>query len=97
MKMLNKDTFKEIDSQDKCLVMFSADWCAACKPMYSTMDNLAKEGFKVYKVDADEEADLVKTLGIKNLPTFLFYKNGVEYARKVGVLKKEFFVSELKR
>lgn len=96
MKMLNKNTFKEIDSQDKCLVMFSADWCGPCKMMYSVIEELSKE-YTVYKVDADEEADLAKTLGIKNLPTFLFYKNGVEYARKVGVLKKEFFVSELKR
>ncbi|MCZ2222494.1 MAG: thioredoxin family protein [Chitinophagales bacterium] len=94
--MLNKNTFKEIDSQDKCLVMFSADWCGPCKMMYSVIEELSKE-YTVYKVDADEEADLAKTLGIKNLPTFLFYKNGVEYARKVGVLKKEFFVSELKR
>ena len=46
------------------------------------------ENTKMFKVNVDEESELAVKLGIRNIPTVLFFKNGEIVDRSVGMLSK---------
>jgi thioredoxin 1 len=51
-----------------------------------------------YKFDVDKTPDLAQELGIKAMPTFIFFKNGEEVKKIIGADKKKIgeAVQELK-
>ncbi len=58
-----------------CIIDFYADWCAPCKALSPTLDELAKEyGDKliIYKVNTEIERDLSEAFGIRSIPTLIF-------------------------
>lgn len=58
------------------IVDFFAPWCAACKGIYPKLMKLMEERPDVLllAVNFDENKTLVKALGVKVLPYFLFYR-----------------------
>ncbi len=89
---LTTDTFDEfIQSQDKVLVDFWAEWCPPCKMMSKTIDALAEESdgeYAVVKVDADANVELAARYQIQSLPTFLVFVDGVLAATAIGAQGK---------
>lgn len=78
---------KVIESPTPVLVDFWATWCAPCKVIAPTLEEIAREqGDKllVAKINADENPQWVGRFGVMSLPTLLFIKNGREVARHVG-------------
>lgn len=66
-----------------------ATWCGPCKMLGPVIDKLADayDGKVVVgKVDADEEMELAQKCGIASIPTVIFFKDGVEFDRRVGVV-----------
>ena len=49
----------------------------------------------VGKVNTDEEPALAQSLGIMNIPTVIFFKDGKEIDRKVGVMPAEAYQAVL--
>jgi rhodanese-related sulfurtransferase len=77
------------------LVDFGAEWCPPCKQMDPVIEQLKAESgmqFKVVKVDAGVQMDLMKMVSASAIPTFIIYKNGVETWRKEGIVS----IDELK-
>ena len=71
------------------MVDFWADWCGPCKMLGPVIDDLAKqyEGKAVVgKVNVDEEQELAIRYGVMSIPTVIFFKDGKEIDRKVGVM-----------
>lgn len=61
------------------LVDFWADWCGPCKSLGPVLEKLevAYEGrFKLVKVNADAEQQLVGAFGVRSLPTCVLLMNG---------------------
>ena len=61
-----------------CVVDFWADWCGYCKQIDPYLKSLAKKykgKVQFYKVNADENPELMQLYGIDGLPT-LFFCNG---------------------
>ncbi len=89
LQNLTEDTFDEaIKNADLAMVDVWATWCGPCKMMGPVVDKLAEEydgRVLVGKVDADEEMDVAQKLGVISIPTLVFFKNGEEIARKVGL------------
>jgi thioredoxin-like negative regulator of GroEL len=56
---------------------------------------MKQQGNKVtlIKMDGGIEAELMKSLKVEALPTFILYKNGVEHKRKQGLVSLEEFTS----
>lgn len=80
------------------LVDFYATWCGPCKVMAPVIDELAKEKegtYDVYKLDVDQNPDTAGKYGVMSIPTILFFKNGEEVERKVGVQGKEVLMQQL--
>lgn len=89
---------EKIASNDVVMVDIWAPWCGPCKILSPTVDEVASElGSKVLvgKMNADENMDFCATLGIRSIPTLLFYKGGKLQEKKVGALSKADIISVL--
>ena len=75
-------------SQVPVLVDFSAGWCQPCKVLAPTIDAVASEydgKLSVYKVDIDNAQETAAHFGIRSVPTCIFFKEGREVDRFLGV------------
>lgn len=89
----------QIRSTNIVLVDFGAEWCPPCKKMEPVLNQFMKENankLTLVKMDGGVETELMKTLNVDALPTFILYKNGKEVKRKQGIVSKEEFTSWLK-
>jgi thioredoxin 1 len=84
---------------DKTVVVdFWAPWCMPCKMMSPIIDNVAvKNTGKAffYKLNTDENSTTPNNYRIMGIPSVLFFKNGKEVKRLVGVSSPENLQSEL--
>lgn len=92
--------FKEVvlDSDKVVLVDFWATWCGPCKALSPVIDEIAKEyegKALVVKCNIDEASDAPMEYGIRNIPTLLFFKNGVVSHKMVGTAAKGAITAEM--
>ncbi|MFT5207277.1 MAG: thioredoxin 1 [Candidatus Omnitrophota bacterium] len=69
-----------------------APWCGPCRTLGPILEDIATglDGkAKIVKLNVDDNADTASKLSVMNIPTLVFFKNGVEVDRAVGVLPKE--------
>ncbi len=87
---VNSVTLQElIDTDNKVLVDFWAEWCGPCVMMKSTIQKLAEEqtdSFTVAKVNTVSNPGLAREHGVKGLPTFILFDGGMEVSRHAGAL-----------
>lgn len=93
MKTINIDdrTFDQIISNtDKTvLVDFSAEWCGPCKTMTPVVNQLAEKLQHIAivgKLDVDTNPETTARYGVRNMPTFLIFKNGELADRVIGAV-----------
>jgi thiol-disulfide isomerase/thioredoxin len=72
--------------QPNCMILWTAEWCPACKSMYPIAKILQAEGYAVYVLDIDKNKKLAKEMRIQYLPTTLIRHRGVEVTRRTGVV-----------
>ena len=80
------------------MVDFWADWCGPCKMLAPVIEDLSGqyEGRAlVGKVNVDEEPELAMRYGVMSIPTVIFFKDGKEIDRKVGVMPPAAFTQVL--
>jgi thioredoxin len=100
VKQTSMDSYNgQIHSTSLVLVDFGAEWCPPCRKMEPVLQSFMKENSKkltLVKMDGGIETDLMKSLNVEALPTFILYKNGKEIKRKQGLVSKEEFNSWIK-
>jgi thioredoxin 1 len=84
-------TFAEIVSASNKLAVvdFWAEWCEPCHIMSAYVGFLAQEYAEhllVAALDVEENPNIAGKYEVMGLPTLLFFRNGVEVDRQVGVL-----------
>lgn len=69
-----------------------APWCAPCRVMEPTLKQVTqkyKGQVDVWKINADEAADLLRSLKVMGIPTTIGFAQGQEIIRKTGVQSVE--------
>ena len=99
MTHFNQESFDKALSEGKLMMVdFWADWCGPCKMLAPVIDGLAQQyagKAVVGKVNVDEEQELAIRYGVMSIPTVIFFKDGKEIARKVGVMPAGAFTQVL--
>lgn len=80
------------DLQDKILtadigiVYFTAPWCAPCRQLAPTLEQLqaANPALVIGKVNVDENKELAKAAGLRSVPTLMLVRRGETKGMLVG-------------
>ena len=73
------------------LVDFFATWCGPCRMLSPIIEEIGEEcdgSFEVYKIDIDEAEDVAMDYSVMSVPTLIFFKDGEEAERLIGVRPK---------
>lgn len=87
-----------IESDLPVLVDFWAPWCAPCRLIGPTIDELAKEyegKLKVGKMNVDENNKTAARFSIMSIPTLLIFRKGEIVKTIVGSQSKERFKQQI--
>ena len=79
-----------LQSNQPVLVDFWAEWCGPCHAIAPAVANLANEfdgRAVVAKLNADEYPEILQSFGIMGIPTLIYFKNGQEVDRVVGLTR----------
>ncbi len=97
IKVLANKNFKAATKRGVVLVDFWAPWCAPCKMIAPTLNEIAdsQNEFVVAKVNVDHNQQLAQKFKVRNIPTMLILKNGKEAGRIVGVKTKRAIIKEV--
>lgn len=82
------------------MVDFWAEWCAPCRMLAPTVDELADDfdgSVLIGKVNIDEQGDIATRFNVMTIPTVIIFKDGVEKERIVGFLPKQRFIDALEK
>ena len=82
----SKSEFDEFTKTGLVVVDFFADWCGPCKVIAPKFEALSQEhkDIKFCKVNVDEAGEISQSSGVRAMPTFHFFKDGVKVADVVG-------------
>jgi len=97
---LTKDNFEEevLDSSVPVIVDFWASWCMPCKMLMPVIHQLDKEyqgRCKIARLNVDLDVEFATRFHVMNIPTIIFFKDGKEYTRIIGVASKDTIVKKL--
>lgn len=97
---LTDQNFDEVvlHSDKPVIVDFWAEWCGPCHivgPIVEEIGNEYAEQALVGKLDVDSNPNVTRKYGIRNIPTVLFFKNGVVADKQVGAVPKSNLVNKL--
>ena len=89
---LNNENYDEFVKDGIVLVDIWATWCGPCKMISPIVDEISSDyvdRIKVGKCDADANRDKVMDLGVRNIPTIFFYKDGQIVNQTHGAVTKK--------
>ncbi|MDR1413987.1 MAG: thioredoxin [Puniceicoccales bacterium] len=92
MKALDATNFDETLGQNSIVVVdFWAPWCGPCRALAPVIEQVAEEvgeSTLVAKVNVDEASQLGERFGVQSIPTIIYFRNGLEAERSVGMTTK---------
>ncbi len=89
---LNGENYDNFVKEGIVLVDIWATWCGPCKMISPIVDQISADyvdRIKVGKCDADANRDKVMELGVRNIPTIFFYKDGQIVESTHGAVTKK--------
>jgi thioredoxin len=86
-----------VKNNPKVVVDCWAAWCAPCRMLAPTIDEIASEkpDVKFAKLDVDKNRAVPTKYGIMSIPTLLYFKDGKLVDKTLGALPKAAIESKL--
>lgn len=95
---LNSEEFVKTIASGVSAIDFYAEWCGPCKMMAPIIEDVAKEvagKANVAKLNVDEEMAIAGQYGVSSIPTIIYFKDGQEVDRTLGVQSKDAMVAKI--
>lgn len=86
VEIIDRVRFEKETAQGAVIVDFGADWCPDCRRIEPIMEALCKDyagRVKIYKINIDEQEALKDELGVRRIPTLIFFKDGKEVGERL--------------
>jgi thioredoxin 1 len=97
---LTDKNFQHQTKNKLILIDFWASWCAPCRMMAPVLNEVADEltgNSYIGKVNIEEYQSLAQKFQVRNIPTLILLKNGMEVNRFVGIKNKEFLLQQFNK
>ena len=92
-KIKNENELNAFTQENQNVILqFSAKWCGPCKMVAIHIEDTqekVKDVVKIAKVDIEEAPELAEKFGIRNIPNFIYIKNGTVVNNKTGVMTQK--------
>lgn len=89
-----------LQSDKPVLVDFWAEWCAPCRALTPTVEEVAQQfgdTAKVFKLNVDDNPQTSQRYGVRGIPMLVVFKDGKEVERVVGAVGKAAIVRMIDR
>jgi len=91
MEISSVDLQKKINSGEKLVVEFWAEWCGPCKMMKPIFEKVSSENsseVQMYTLNIDNNREVALSLGIRSIPTVKMFNSGEVIDTRVGVMNE---------
>ena len=91
LEITDKDVERVIQENKKVVIDCYATWCGPCKMLSPILDDVAEEYEDVafFKVDVDNNREIVSTYQIVSIPVLLVFEDGQLKNRSLGLISRE--------
>ncbi|MBO5584649.1 MAG: thioredoxin [Prevotella sp.] len=97
---ITSENFESLKNGNLPLVVdLWAPWCGPCRMVGPVISELASQydgKVVIGKCNVDDEEDIAAELGVRSIPTILFYKNGEVVDKFVGAAPKAVLEEKIK-
>lgn len=97
LEVTDANFFETLANNEITVVDFWAPWCGPCKMLGPIIEELATDNptIGIGKLNVDNNTSTPAKFGIRGIPAIIFFKNGVEVDRVVGVTNKAAFQAKI--
>ncbi len=93
-EQITRDNFKTevLSAPGVVLADFYSETCVPCKrisPVLAELEEDYEGAVKIAKVNVNHDSELAAEYGVQAVPTIIFFKDGEEKSRTVGLTGKE--------
>ena len=91
MEISSVELQQKINSGEKIIVEFWAEWCGPCKmmkPIFEKVSSTNQSEVTMYTLNIDNNREVAISLGIRSIPTVKMFNSGQVIDTRVGVLNE---------
>ncbi len=95
---ITSESFDQVTAKGVSVVDFWAEWCMPCRMQGPIVEQVARkmgDRVAVCKLNVDEHPGPAERYGVTGIPTLIFFKDGTEAGRLVGVQNEAAIVRTL--
>ena len=100
MRDVNADDVKTLTSTSGLTIVDCwAPWCGPCRTLTPRLEALSKDeefaGVQFLALNVDDNADFARELGVRSIPTLIFYKGGDVVHTMTGVPNERILTAKI--